>query len=100
MPPREPVIAGRNVICTAQEVPAATPPDASTQLSVSWKSPVVTIWLNASGALPVFVTVMVCAALSVPNAWAENVRLGGLSVIAGAAGPAAVSSGISQTPRP
>jgi predicted phage tail protein len=43
---------------------------------------------------------MVCAALAAATAWAANVRLGGLSVIAGAAGIAAVSSGISQMPRP
>jgi hypothetical protein len=43
---------------------------AAAQLSVSLKSPVVVTRLTVSGALPVFVTVMVCGALVVATACA------------------------------
>src|SRR5664279_4735801 len=98
VPASWPVVVGRNTTCTAQVLPAAIADPA--QLSVSVKLAGGVICVMVSDALPEFVTVIVCAALAVATACAAKVRLVGLSVIAGAAGDAAVSSGICQMPRP
>ncbi len=91
---------GKKTTFTVQLALGAMPPPAPTQLSVSLKSPDTTIAETVSAALPEFVTVMICAALAVPTGCVAKVRLAGFSVIAGAAGPCAVSRGISQMPRP
>ena len=95
---RVPVCVGRNSTWTVQVAPTAIA--GPMQLPVSLKSPVGAICVMVSGALPEFVTVILCAALAVATACAAKVRLVGLSVIAGAAGLAAVSSGTCQIPRP
>src|SRR5579871_1738467 len=51
------------------------------------------------GSTPLFVTVMVCAALAVPTGWLPKLRTVALRFIT-AGFPAAVMSGTSQIPRP
>jgi hypothetical protein len=97
-PDLEPVAAGKKLTRTAQLAPAAI--DEPTHVSLSVKSPLATTLETSSAAVPLFVTVTVCAALSVPTCCAPNVSVVGVSDIAGIAGPVAVSSGISQMPRP
>ena len=97
-PVRVPAALGRNTTCTLQLAPMAIA--AEPQLSVSVKSPLVVMEETVSAAEPEFVTVTVIAALAVPACWVANVRLVGESVIAGAAGEMAVSSGTCQMPRP
>ncbi len=89
----------QKLTCTVQLWLTATL--APTQLSVSLKSPGRHNLLTVSAAFPVFVTVMVCAALAVPTACvakrqtrrAQRHRRRAPDVLA-------VSSGISQMPRP
>ena len=98
MPVSVPKAVGKNSTWIVQFAPTVMA--VPTQLSVSVKLVGVVTCVMVSDALPEFVTVIVCAALAVAIACVAKVRLAGLSVIAGAAGYAAVSSGICQMPRP
>lgn len=93
-----PVAVGRKRIWMAQVRVGAMA--AARQVSVSLKSAEGVIWVTVSGALPVFVTVMVCAGLRVATAWVLKVSAVGLRVMAGWMAVAAVRSGICQMPRP
>src|SRR6202789_1252939 len=73
---------------------------AVVQLSLSLKSPVFATWVTLSGTLPIFVTVIGCAALTVATACVPKVSATGLSEITGCVSVLAVSKGICQMPRP
>ena len=89
---------GANTICTLQEVPTASVWPA--QLSVSVKSPVTISEPKMTGAVPVLLTVMVCAADCVATCCAAKVRLVAESVMAAWLAVVAVSSGVCHSPRP
>jgi hypothetical protein len=97
-PLRLPVAVGRKLTRTAQL--AFTAIGELVQLSVSLKSPVTVTLLTVREALPVLVTVMVCAELAVATGCGPNVSDTGLRLIAGWVALAAVSNGICQIPRP
>jgi len=65
----------------------AQPPPAATlvpQVFVSAKSPEGAIDITARGAVPEFVSIIVCGVLAVPSVCGAKVRLFGESVTAGA----------------
>jgi hypothetical protein len=84
---RVPVALGENVTDTVQlDADAIVAPvhvSADLVKSAAFAPDRVTL-LTISGAVPVFWTVTVCAALVVPVSWEANVRLVGLSVTCGA----------------
>src|ERR1700722_18480203 len=98
MPVLLPVVVGKKLTCTVQVELTATGP--AVQVSLSLKSPVVTIRLIDREAPPVFVTVIVCAALAVATACAAKVSAAGFREIADCITVLAVSNGICQMPRP
>ena len=105
-----PIADGRKLTERAQVAPGAM--KAAVQVSLSMKS-VTTAWVPTGAlllvmamletrraALPVFVTVIVCATPNAPTGWVAKVRVEGLRTTAGRSMVVAVSSGICQRPRP
>ena len=95
---RVPVAVGAKTICTVHV--ALTASVCPAQLSVSLKSPVVTSVVKVSGALPLLVTVSVCAGDCVCTCCGAKAKLLEESCSAGCARLMAVSSGICHMPRP
>ena len=62
---------------------ATLPPFAQVVPVAGMKSPLRTMLVMVSAALPVLVSVAVCAALNVPSGWLANVRLSADSLTAG-----------------
>ncbi len=89
---------GAKTICTLQDEPTVSVRPA--QLSVSVKSPVKPSEPKTTGALPLLLTVMVCAADWVATCCAAKVRLVAESVRMGWLALVAVSSGVCHRPRP
>lgn len=85
---REPATEGENVTLIVQLAPDASVAGLSGQLADSAKSaafvPPTAILLIVSGAVPLLVRVIVCAALVVPTFWLPKLALAGLSVTPGA----------------
>ncbi len=71
-----------------------------TQVSLAWNSPDAIIRVTFSGAAPVFVTVTLCAALTLFIGWSPNETVVRDSVTAALTGAAAVNNGICQIPLP
>lgn len=80
-PRRRPSASGANVIAMAQFAPAAT---EVPQLLVCPKSPAATIEMTVRVAVPVLVSVTLCAELDVPTCWPLNVKLVAERLTAGA----------------
>ena len=89
---------GANTSCTVQV--ALTAMVWPAQVSVSVNGPVMAGVPNVTGALPVLVTVSVCAADCVPSCCAAKLKLVAESVMAGCASEIAVSRGVCHRPRP
>ena len=85
---RAPAAVGLKVTLKVQLAPAASVAGNAPQVFVWAKSPLVAMALIVSGALPLLVSVTVCAALVVPTFWLPKLRLAGDSVTAGAVGAA------------
>ena len=90
---RVPVAVGLKVTLMVQFAPAARPVP---QVLVCAKSPLFVplsaIELMESAKLPLFVSVTVCAALTVPMAGLVKVRLAGFKLAAGAGGGVTVNT--------
>jgi hypothetical protein len=76
VPVRVPVAVGRNEIWNVHGVPSTAMLGHCTSVAPR-KSPLVTMFVNATGVPPVFDTVTACVALVVPTAWFPNVKLVG-----------------------
>src|SRR5689334_18359024 len=81
VPVRAPATVGANVTEMLQLAPAAT---GAPHVFVALKSPVLEMLLMVSGAVPEFVTVTTCAALTVPTGWPPKAILVFDRVTAGA----------------
>src|SRR3989454_2839205 len=83
-PARAPMAVGAKLALIVQLALAATlPPFAQVVPVAGMKSPLRTMLVMVSAALPVLVSVAVCAALNVPSGWLANVRLSVDSLTAG-----------------
>jgi len=83
-PARVPMAVGAKLALIVQLALAATlPPFAQVVPVAGMKSPLRTMLVMVSAALPVLVSVAVCAALNVPSGWLANVRLSVDSLTAG-----------------
>lgn len=84
VPVIEPAVTGEKVTLTVQVAPTAR---VVPQLPLSAKFPEALMLVMFRTAVPELVRVTLCAALTVPTAWLEKLRLVGERVTAGAARP-------------
>jgi len=84
VPVRVPAAVGVKVTLIVQFALAANVAGSVPHVFVSAKSPDAAIEMIVRGAVPVFVSVTVCAALVVFSAWLPKVRVVGASITAGA----------------